>query len=673
MSLFSGRQRLVIAVDFGTTFSGVAYAFIDDKEKFEVISEWPGGANSTTDKVPTEILYLDQDQVSGAVRLSPNGERRHQWGHGIHLRGRTDMESLKWFKLLLHDRNPFARSEIYGNSSRKTDSSPSAFVSWMPQNIESMFASLILTLPDSSSSENLSTQTRLTADLEERVTRTTPAARTAVLLTKMKLPPVEVVTDYLRSLREHAISVIERRFHSEFIQRTKTKYVLTVPAVWSDSAKALTVQAARNAGFGKHEVDFNLIGEPEAAAAYSLQAIENEIIKEGDTFVVCDAGGGTVDLVSYKIVQLNPLSISEVVGGSGGLCGSTFVNEKFDEHIRNILGDDTINKMKPVARNEMMRQWEDKVKFKFVDAEDIESYDLYIPGVPDNEEKGLEAGFLSLTGAAVKSIFDPTVDRIVDLVDEQIRKVRDKGQKVSAIILVGGFGSSGYLRKRLSENLFNGRKVRVIQPMNAWTAIVRHPIKTMFLPCPPHQFFFLALTSIFFRQARGALICGLNGSFVKDQIARRHYGKAVRKDYVPGKGWKKYRKWDATEEKWVVSNQMRWFAEKGMVIEEDKTVSIRLSQMLLEDSSRIIRSTLRACNKDDRPSWNDPDAVFTVCTLKSDISRLPLKTFEKRMNSEGVKYWKVHYSVEMKVSSGMITFSMNFEGKNYGSVDATFY
>ncbi|KAL7276608.1 hypothetical protein RUND412_000412 [Rhizina undulata] len=180
------------------------------------------------------------------------------------------------------------------------------------------------------------------------------------------------------------------------------------------------MEAAKNAGFGEHETDFNLIGEPEAAAAYGLLAIQPSILKKGDTFVVCDAGGGTVDLVSYKIDKLSPLAVSEVVGGSGG---SVFVNEMFEEHIRKLLGITTINNMKPVAKREMMRQWEDKVKFKFADVNNMKYFDVYIPGVPDDEEKGLEAGFFSLTRKDVKSIFDPVIDRIVALVAEQILQV----------------------------------------------------------------------------------------------------------------------------------------------------------------------------------------------------------------------------------------------------------
>jgi len=37
-----------------------------------------------------------------------------------------------------------------------------------------------------------------------------------------------------------------------------------------------------------------LISEPEAAAVYTLKAIQPNSLSVGDNFVVCDAGGGTV-------------------------------------------------------------------------------------------------------------------------------------------------------------------------------------------------------------------------------------------------------------------------------------------------------------------------------------------------------------------------------------------
>ena len=76
-----------------------------------------------------------------------------------------------------------------------------------------------------------------------------------------------------------------------------------------------------------------IISEPEAAATYALDALDPHDLKVGDTFVLCDAGGGTVDLISYTVSELRPtLKIDEAASGTGGLCGSTYLNRIF-EHL----------------------------------------------------------------------------------------------------------------------------------------------------------------------------------------------------------------------------------------------------------------------------------------------------------------------------------------------------
>lgn len=60
-----------------------------------------------------------------------------------------------------------------------------------------------------------------------------------------------------------------------------------------------------------------LIKEPEAAALWTTKKL-NVALNSGDVFVVCDAGGGTVDLVSYEVETTNPkLQVKEVVPGTG--------------------------------------------------------------------------------------------------------------------------------------------------------------------------------------------------------------------------------------------------------------------------------------------------------------------------------------------------------------------
>lgn len=112
------------------------------------------------------------------------------------------------------------------------------------------------------------------------------------------------VADYLTELFKHAKQALVKQFGEYFVRTTHLEVIVTVPAIWTDGAKNATLKAAEKAGMGNN---IRMISEPEAAAVYTLQAIRPNHLKVGDNFIVCDAGGGTVDLISYEIKQTTPL------------------------------------------------------------------------------------------------------------------------------------------------------------------------------------------------------------------------------------------------------------------------------------------------------------------------------------------------------------------------------
>ena len=86
-----------------------------------------------------------------------------------------------------------------------------------------------------------------------------------------------------------------------------------------------------------------VVSEPEAAAMYALDALDPHNIKIGDTFVLCDAGGGTVDLISFTVLALKPkLKIVEASPGSGDVCGASFLDRIFQDFIQRKLGKDRV-------------------------------------------------------------------------------------------------------------------------------------------------------------------------------------------------------------------------------------------------------------------------------------------------------------------------------------------
>ena len=73
-----------------------------------------------------------------------------------------------------------------------------------------------------------------------------------------------------------------------------------------------------------------------------------------------------------------------------------------------------------------------------------------------------------MSGGEVKKIFDPVVDEVIALVRGQIAATH---KKVKAVLLVGGFGQSAYLREAVRAAVDSS--VEVMQPPNGWTAVVR--------------------------------------------------------------------------------------------------------------------------------------------------------------------------------------------------------
>jgi hypothetical protein len=245
-------------VDFGTTFTSVAFAHSASPEDVKLVQTWPNGSigNSSADQVPSVVYYTNPRT------------RAKCWGYEAPppaAQEGTPHEALRWFKLLLQE-NPTSRRR--NDSARRSSLSPflegwgstSLHTASSTRNPLSAFHNLAI---DSGSS-----------DAPFAPPTITPALKTAQKLDELRIPPVTVVEDFLAAVRNIAIDSIKRTYESQWVEDSKISYVLTVPAIWSDSAKNLMIQAAQRAGYGIHRVDFDLISEPEAAAAYTLKAIQ---------------------------------------------------------------------------------------------------------------------------------------------------------------------------------------------------------------------------------------------------------------------------------------------------------------------------------------------------------------------------------------------------------------
>lgn len=342
-----------------------------------------------------------------------------------------------------------------------------------------------------------------------------------ILLSKFKLyldenldlPPlanglgvVDVIADYLRVFHGHVVNELQKGFATNY-DVTKFRYCLTVPAMWSDRAKAIMREAAIRANMimaSDHPDRLMLISEPEAAALYCEKKSEQFNLKHGERFMICDAGGGTVDLIVFEIDQVagGGRTLKEVTKGHGGSCGSGFLDEKmrallqkkFRYHVGNIPES---------AFETIMDNFVDLIKPEF---DGFEDHFLQLPaamGLGDltDEEIGLENGVLHLPAEELRNeVFEPVIQQVLDLIEGQLTQ----SSRLEAIFLVGGFGQSNYLFRRVEET-FSQRVGMIGVPPRGELAVVR-----------------------------GAVYFGLNPQIVTERVSRRTYGVETRMLYQPG-------------------------------------------------------------------------------------------------------------------------------------------
>ncbi|KAK4554470.1 hypothetical protein LTR86_008324 [Recurvomyces mirabilis] len=291
-----GRVRIVLGVDYGTTYSGVSYGTTDKTNAADVtvIRSWPGRDGEW--KVPSRIAYERENNTFGLTQ--------NAWGYDV----QPSMVSYSWTKLLLdqstgppHDDPDFRLALDQG----------------------------MLRLPSNYTAQR-------------------------------------VCGDFLREVYNYSTAQLIKQISKEVFDSTPVDCWLTVPAVWSDQARDSTRTAAYAAGFGCRPQDtINIISEPEAGAIAALHKYTHPSSlnkpQVGESIMICDCGGGTVDITTYMITDTTPrLEFREVCVGIGAKCGATYVDRNLHKLMRQRFGQafNEVDMKRKGPGSRFMNSWE---------------------------------------------------------------------------------------------------------------------------------------------------------------------------------------------------------------------------------------------------------------------------------------------------------------------------
>jgi hypothetical protein len=391
-------------------------------------------------------------------------------------------------------------------------------------------------------------------------------------------------------------------------------------------------------------------------------------LKVGDVYVVADCGGGTVDLISYEITAIEPrLRVKESVEGTGGLCGSTSLNRRFISFLKERLGADLFNQLPQRALHSAVQHFDRYSKPTFFpsDLKDIdddfddefEDNTIYCPlqGIVDDSARSIHGGYLLITPEEMKKIFQPTFDEIVKLVQHQVAAAEKSSKNgISGVLLVGGFGESRYLRHYLEQHITtkNGQSVPILQPIDAWTAIVRGAV--------------LDGVSLHLSEASG-VNTNQSRSMVESRIARYSYGVKVREQFIKDVHPQSKMVFDIHDGLFYCHGRMSWYIHKGENIPDNKPIIMPLLLTTECTTSNLIRTmTVYCCDAEDPPDDVEDYRVLKLLDYKNDWSDLQNHFTQKKSVIGDSKYWDIRLHQVMRYDSAELVFSTETEGKQVG-------
>ncbi|XP_021358711.1 heat shock 70 kDa protein 12A-like isoform X2 [Mizuhopecten yessoensis] len=307
---------------------------------------------------------------------------------------------------------------------------------------------------------------------------------------------ITVISAVIAYLKGHLMQKIKDR--GADVPESEIRWVVTVPAIWTDPAKQMMREAAEKAGIAKNQLILALEPETASMLCKHLPAVhllsgdrtdKIETFRSGSKYMVFDAGGGTIDITVHEVLKGGFLK--EIHAANGGDWGGKKVDEALEELLESIIGKAAVehfraNEIPSVI--DLHRNFE--VKKKTFTGDDIgtktsltvscsllESFKEYNPGksITDAIEENhcstdveWKRDKLRLSQKKTLSLFEQSFKHITDHMSDILSKPEVKD--CEAILMVGGYSECLLLQDAIRTVAGD---IRLIVPSDASLAVMK--------------------------------------------------------------------------------------------------------------------------------------------------------------------------------------------------------
>ncbi|EGN98678.1 hypothetical protein SERLA73DRAFT_107767 [Serpula lacrymans var. lacrymans S7.3] len=167
---------------------------------------------------------------------------------------------------------------------------------------------------------------------------------------------------------------------------------------------------------GKSRIRFVTEGEASLHSCVLNGLADDNPSKHG--FLVADAGGGTLDISSYAIRGTHPLVIEEVAPPDCIFAGSVFVSRRARQFLEEKLSNSKYGQ--PDSLDHITKRFDETTKRLFRDKKDLQFIPFGSP-LDKDFAVGIRGGQLKLTGVEVAELFEPSIEAAVASITAQIQ------------------------------------------------------------------------------------------------------------------------------------------------------------------------------------------------------------------------------------------------------------